>query len=64
MIAFPQIQDAKSITEINDEIVKGQDILSIIGSVRYVTSEKQRNDLVRDSLDYYLFGRLQSAKEQ
>lgn len=63
-LVLQKIQDAKSIVEMNDEILKGQDILSIIGSVRYVTSEKQRNNLVTDSLNYYLFGRLQTAEEQ
>lgn len=56
--------DAATVEHVRQEIMNGQDLLSILGSVRHVQSLADRDVMVKDTMHFYLFGRKQAALNQ
>ncbi|XP_071810742.1 uncharacterized protein [Apostichopus japonicus] len=52
--------DAATVEHVRQELMNGQDLLSILGSVRHVQSLADRDVMVKDAMHFYLFGRKQS----
>ncbi|XP_039678117.1 G2/M phase-specific E3 ubiquitin-protein ligase-like isoform X2 [Perca fluviatilis] len=59
-----KIQEAITVQEANTAIAEAADSLSIIGSLRHVSSLKEKDSLVQSAADFFVNGRLVTALDQ
>lgn len=64
ILLSPQIRDAPTVEDARSEMLHSSTLPSLLGSVRHIASLSDRDKLIEDAVEFYMYGRLQSAFDQ